>query len=345
MHRSFFIAIKIILTAIIFSACSKSEDLSTPEKVYINVLFTPESFCNIGYNDITLKAVETYSQIYGYEYSFCVPESIEEGMDYYQNWCEATLNDDIARSLFVFASSLYEEPLAKAPHPTADSHKDILIFEVNKELPYAYTFDIVYYGAAYMVGSYLTKSLPIDFQIIAANPYLEGLSDIVDGLTDATLDGLGGSVNTYYISESPNGGLDDDDGAYLGCKSMYTLNPDGINMFIPYAGLSNLGVYRFSQSTHQPVVGIDCIDPNSFSHIDLSMNKKMDLALDDFLQLWIKGKEIPRHTLYTLESGRVTVDRHSILDVDSEILDQLFEQAIAKEKEYYQKQEVDESDL
>ena len=179
MHRSFFIAIKIIFTAIIFSACSKSEDLSTPEKVYINVLFTPESFCNIGYNDITLKAVETYSQIYGYEYSFCVPESIEEGMDYYQNWCEATLNDDIARSLFVFASSLYEEPLAKAPHPT----------------------DIVYYGAAYMVGSYLTKSIPFDFQIIAANPYLEGLSDIVDGLTDATLDGLGGSVNTYYISE------------------------------------------------------------------------------------------------------------------------------------------------
>jgi hypothetical protein len=114
------------------------------------------------------------------------------------------------------------------------------------------------------------------------------------------------------------------------------LNPDGINIFIPYAGLSNLGVYRFSQSTHQPVVGIDCIDPNSFSHIYLSMNKKMDLALDDFLQLWINGQEIPKHTFYTLESGRVTVDWHPILDADSEILDQLFEQAIAKEKEYYQ---------
>jgi hypothetical protein len=64
------------------------------------------------------------------------------------------------------------------------------------------------------------------------------------------------------------------------------------------------------------------------------MNKKMDLALDDFLQLWIKGDEIPRHTFYTLESGRVAVERASILDSDSEILDRLFEQAIAKEKEY-----------
>jgi hypothetical protein len=319
--------------------------LSTPEKVYINVLFTPESFCNIGYNDITLKAVETYSQIYGYEYSFCVPESIEEGMDYYQNWCEATLNDDIARSLFVFASSLYDEPLAKAPHPAADSRKDILIFELEKELPYAYTFGMTYYGASYMIGCYYLKQLPVDFQIIAANPYLGGLDDVVNAFTAATEDISRGTVNFSYIDESPSGGLDDPDGIYSACMVTYYMNQDNANIFIPYAGLSNLGVYRFSQSTHQPVVGVDCIDPNSFSHMPLSMNKKMDLALDDFLQLWIKGKEIPRHTLYTLESGRVTVDRHSILDVDSEILDQLFEQAIAKEKEYYQKQEVDESDL
>ena len=61
----------------------------------------------------------------------------------------------------------------------------------------------------------------------------------------------------------------------------------------------------------------------------------MDLALADFLQLWVKGREIPRHTFYTLESGKVVVDRATILDSDSEIFDQLFEQAIAKEKEYF----------
>ena len=226
MHRSFFIAIKIILTAIIFSACSKSEDLSTPEKVYINVLFTPESFCNIGYNDITLKAVETFSQIYGYEYSFCVPESIEEGMDYYQNWCEATLNDDIARSLFVFASSLYDEPLAKAPHPAADSRKDILIFELEKELPYAYTFGMTYYGASYMIGCYYLKQLqlPVDFQIIAANPYLGGLDDVVNAFTAATEDISRGTVNFSYIDESPSGGLDDPDGIYSACMVTYYMN-------------------------------------------------------------------------------------------------------------------------
>jgi hypothetical protein len=65
------------------------------------------------------------------------------------------------------------------------------------------------------------------------------------------------------------------------------------------------------------------------------MNKKMDLALDDFLQRWINGCEIPRHTLYTLESGKVVVDRITKLDFDSQTLETLQEEAIVKEKEYY----------
>ena len=335
MHKILYIAIKIILTTTIFSACSKNEDLSAPDKIYINILFTPESFCEFGYNDMTLKAIETYSHKYGYEYSFCVPESIEEGMDYYREWCETELSEEVRQALFVFASSIYDEPLAKAPHPTADPRKDILIFELSKELPYAYTFDISYYGASYQIASYYLRFSPVDFQIIAANPYLEGFYDVLNGFTAATKDLSSGTVNFTYLSESPDGGLDDDDGAFLACKSMYHLNQNKTKLFIPFAGLSNLGVYRFSQSNHQMAVGIDCVDPNLFSYTYLCMNKKMDLALDDFLQLWVKGDEIPQHTLYTLESGRVVVDRISILDSDSEVLDSLLQQAINKEKEYF----------
>ena len=342
MHKVIFTIIQIILTITIFSACSKNDDLGTPDKIYINVLFTPESFCNMGYNDITLKALETYSHKYGYEYSFCVPESIEKGMNYYMNWCEIEADDNIARSLFIFASNIYDEPLSKAPHPTADSHKDILIFEVEKELPYAYTFDMTYYGASYMIGSYYLKYLPIKFQIIAANPYLEGLFDVVDGFTAATEDMSTGSVNLNYLNESPDGGLDEDDKAFWECKVEQSLNPDIRNIFIPYAGLSNLGVYRFSQYNHQLAIGVDCIDPNSFSYIPFSMNKRIDLALDDFFNLWVNGEKIPKYTFYTLESGKVVVDRSSIFDSESKELDLLFKQAIEKEKEYYQNQGVDE---
>ena len=335
MRKVLFAVTYLILSISIFSACSAYDDLSTPKKIHINILFTPESFCIIGYNDIALKAIETYSHKYGYEYSFCVPESIEEGMNYYTNWCLSEMDDDTSRSLFIFASKLYEEPLSKAPHPTDNPHKDILIFEVDKELPYAYSFDISYYGASYLIGCYYSSFLSAKYHIIAANPYLDSLHEVIYGFTAATQDMASGTVNTLYISSSPYAGLDEDDKAFLICQLEYILNSDITNIFIPYAGLSNLGVYRFSQYNHQLAVGVDCINPDLFSFIPLSMNKQIDLALDDFLQQWINGNEIPKFTFYDLESGKVVVDRASFLDSDSAKLDSLFAHAIAKEKEYY----------
>ena len=345
MRKVLFATFQIILIIGIFSACSKNEDLSMPKPVYIYVLFTPESFCNMGYNDMTLKAIESLSHKYGYDYSFCVPESIEEGMDYYKDWCEMELDDNNSRSLFIFASNMYDEPLANASHPTDDPRKDILMFEVTKELPYAYTFAMTYYGASYMIGSFYINYLPVDFHIISANPYLYGLNEVADGFIAATEDATSGTVTINYISQSPGEGLNNDDTAYYKCKVVSMTAGDNTQIFIPYAGMSNLGVYRFSQANHQLAVGVDCIDPNSFMCVYLSMNKRMDLALDDFFELWVEGKDVPRHRFYTLESGRVVVDVASIIGSYSEDYDSLYIQAVAKEREYFQKRGVDEAYL
>ena len=340
MRRSISATIKIILLILAFSACSKKENLSTPQKVYISIVFTPEGFCNIGYNDATLKAIETLSQKYGYSYSFSVPESIEDGMAFYNAWYNAEI-DDNNRHLFIFASGIYEKYLADAPHPSPDSGKDILIFEVEKELPYAYTFSMSYYGAAYMVASYYLSRYDVDFQVIAANKYLSGLDYLTDGIRDATDDRSLGSVNLTYISDSPDDGLDDSETAFVLCKHSYMEDPD-YNIYIPYAGLSNLGVYRFSESNHQVVVGIDCISPDMFTYTLLCMNKMTDLALDDFIQLWINDKIPPKYTFYDLESGRVVVDNASVLEPYKKQLDEIYRQAIAKEKEYFSKRVVNE---
>ena len=294
----------------------------------------------MGYNDIMLKAIETYSQKYNYEYSFSVPETLEDGIAYYNTWCNVEI-DDNTRCLFIFASNLYADLLADAPHPPADSRKDVLIYEVEKELPYAYTFAMSYYGSSYMIGSYYLSRYPIDFQIIAANLQLGGLDYVIDGLTKATEDMASGSVILNYLDEFP-GGLNEDNLAFAACYLADFNNPDNNNIFVPYAGLSNLGVYRYSETNHKVSVGIDCIDPNLFTHTLLCMNKRMDLALDDFLSFWIKGQTPPRYTFYTLESGRVVVDRSTSLSPYSDLLDQFHEQAIAKEKEYFSKRYVNE---
>ena len=346
MRKALFATIHIILTITIFSACSNNEDLSTPQKVYkIYVLFTPEGFCNMGYNDNTIKAIETLSGKYGYRYSFCVPETIEDGMEYYMNWYNEEPDDNVERTLFIFASGIYDAPLANAPHPKKNSRKDILLFEVKKEVPYAYTFDMSYYGASYMIGYFYLQETDVRFQIIAANLYLEGLEEVIDGFTTATKDMSCGSVELNCISDTPNGGLNNENLAFAECKMAFHENTDKNNIFVPYAGSSNMGVYRFSQSNYQTVVGVDCIDPNLYSYTFLCMNKRIDLALDDFLEPWINGDEIPRNTLYTLESGKVVVDRATALDSESELLDEIKKLAIAKEKEYFQKEVEDGQDL
>lgn len=335
MRRISLAAIAALSILIAFSACSKTDDLSTPEKVYVSILFTPEGFCNIGYNDITLKAIEALSHKYGYEYSFCVPKTIQDGMDYYEAWRQSELEEN-ERCLFVFASKVYEEHLAAASHSSEDSCKDILIFEVEKELPYAYTFAMSYYGAAYMIGKYFLSSICIDFNVIAANPYISGLNYVVDGFTAATEELSSGNVKVTYLDDAPDGGLNDDDLAFTACKVL-EYDSGNKNLYIPYAGVSNLGVYRFSQSNFRIAIGVDGTDPNLYSYILLSMNKRMDLALDDFLNLWIKGEEPPRHRLYTLSSGRVVVDRANILSDISELLDSIQDEAMIKEEEYFSK--------
>ena len=341
MRRVLLATIKIILILCSFSACSKDESWSTPEKVYISVVFTPEGFCNMAYNDSILKAIEALSQKYGYEYSFSIPETIEDGMAYYNTWYNTELSDN-TRCLFIFASNIYEEYLRDAPHLLDDPLRDVLIFEVEKELSYAYTFAMTYYGASYMIGSYYLNYHPIDFQIIAANPYLGGLNYVVDGLTLATEEMALGSVNVTHLSDSPSGGLDDASYAYIMCKNADYLIKDNYDIFVPYAGLSNLGIYRFSESNHQITVGVDCIDPDLYSYTYLCMNKHMDLALDNFFSLWIRGQEPPKYIFYTLESGVVSVDAAKLLEEDRPRLDSYLKQAIDKEKTYFREREANE---
>lgn len=337
MPKSLTAISRLILLILILSACTKEEQLCTPEKVEVRVLFTPEGFCNIGYNDITLKAIEATAQKYGFEYSICVPEQIEIGMQDYRDWCNDELDEGVGRALYIFASGVYEEFLAKETHPDPQSGKEILIFEVNKELPYAYTFAMSYYGAAYMISHFYLLGQCCDFKIIAANPYLNGLDYLCDGINDAIEDNGFGSLEIQYLTNDPAGGLQDQLLAYLYCKALVEDDNLHTYVYVPYAGASNLGVYRCTQINHRICIGIDSLSPDFFSYIYMCMNKRIDLALDDFLQLWINKEDVPRHRFYTMESGRVGVDVSIHLAPWLTDVDDMIEEAAKKEREYFNK--------
>ena len=333
MRRILHAALKILII-LVFAACSK-DDRSTPEKIDVYVLFSPEGFCNSGYNDITLKSIEKSSQKYGFEYSFYVPETIEMGMEFYNSWLNGYPSGD-GRTLFIFASAMYEEHLAQAQHPEPGTGKDILLFETESSLPYAYTFAMSYYGASYFIASYHLGLEWCDFKILAANPYTNGLGYMTDGIISAIEDNPSGDVECYYLGEQPHEGFDEQEEAFITCKFLSVNDTLQNNLYIPYAGLSNMGVYRFSETNTRTAIGMDSIDPNFYTSIHMSMNKRIDLAIDDFLVLWIKGEEVPRNRFYTLESGRVEVMKRTFLEeYFKDSMNNLYNQAISKEKEYF----------
>lgn len=336
LHRIFaaFIALTII------AGCSSKEEQPAP-CVEVNVLFSNEGFCGFGYNDAILKALEKVSGQYGFDYSFFVPDSLEHGMNHYRQWLEKDIKEGVKKSLYIFASDTYAELLDKEKHPAADSRKEILIFEVEKELPYAYTFAMSYYGASYLTSLHNTQSLinttladNLKYYVIAANPYISGVDYVLDGI-QASIDETGyGALKRINISIFPYGGLNMQNIAYMYCILEDMEDPDSHKVFYPLAGNSNMGVYRYTQLHYKMSIGVDS-DEFKSPFILFSMVKRMDLALDDFFRLWMKDKEIPRHVFYTMESGRVDVTFDDTLEYSQEKKDSLKNIAIKKEKEYF----------
>lgn len=338
------VVIQLISILFILSACMKENIDCSPAKIDVEVLFTPEGFSNTGYSDLVLKAVEKSAQKYGFEYSFCVPDSLEVGMDYYHDWYENELEEDAERSLFIFASGVYESMLADAPHPPKESGKEILIFEVQDELPYAYTFQLSYYGAAYYVAGFLLQEFQAEdeicFHIISANPFLAGLDYLYDGIADSITDNKTGILKTYNLTSYPGGGFENQNYAYLLCKFIDDENPESLNVYIPFAGNSNMGIHRFAHVNFRMSIGIDSIEPHYYSLMPFAIKKRMDLALDDFFNSWISDETVTRHTLYTLESGRVELVPNYNYQYMFEQYRWLLEDAKVKEKEYFKSDEV-----
>lgn len=335
-----FIIIAIVMFAFNMTGCSSEKDEQPVMHNEVRVLFTYEGFCGVGYNDIILKAVETCSKTYGFEYSFLVPETLEAGMEDYRSWLQQEKDPDVGKSLYIFASNSYESLLENEDHPDPDSGKDILLFESEKEVPYAYTFAMSYYGSSYMIGNILLPFIPNSlFTIIAANPYIAGLNYITDGFQACIDDNQKGGIDCHYLTNDPGGGFGDQEEAYLLCMLIEEINLDSgmLSVFVPVAGSSNLGVYRYSRHKIGITIGVDYIGNFASDFITQTMNKRMDLALSDFFSPWTLGEEISRHRFYTLESGRVTVTQseNHMFDIAEEDWKAYLDSAISKEKEYF----------
>lgn len=323
-------------------ACSKSEDVKFKDNIEVLVLFSPEGFSNMSYNDVILQAIEKSAQIYNFEYSFYVPavnydDELKYGIEKYREWRDKPLDDNIKKSLLIVASSLYKRVLDHEQYPS-DERKEILIFELQEEVPYAYSFFISMYGASYYTGKYTASILDsVNFKAILANNFTPELEQSASAFEHAIKNIPTATLNRFYIStDSIVNGFDDQRYAYQFCFDIEAQNPSPYNVYIPLAGLSNMGIYRFARTNSRMAIGIDYNLSEYSVLLPLSIVKRIDLAINDFMCLWLNNKDIPKHKSYFFDSDKIEVSYYDSAYISNEIHEELKNEAILKEKEYYE---------
>ena len=284
---------------VLLAGCGKEEaDFS---QARVEVVLSPGGVGDQGYNDQILRGLQTAAVRYGFTLAVHIPEEKEQGIQIYNDWLNAPLDDDCERSLFVFSGSEYEYLLEDLTLPD-DIRKDVLMFETEREMDGIYTFFVGCYAASYLAGATSVFDNEGEEQkalVIAANPHDKQVKRAVEGYRDGYLAAGGDGCDVHYLSEEPDGGYRMQDEAYQFC-----IENDGNYMYyFSAAGASNKGLYRFSREHSNMAVGMD-VDMGLFSSmITMSVVKHMDKVVVDVLGDLLNDKEIPYHRKFTYSSG------------------------------------------
>ena len=286
---------------LLFTGCRK-EEIGFIHNYRVEVVLSPGGVGDQGYNDKILRGFQKAAVEYGFTLAVHVPDKKEHGIQIYEDWLSAPLDDDCKRSLFVFSGSEYEYLLDEGLTLSDDTRRDVLLLESEKEYDGIYTFNVGCYAASYLAGATCVLDNNGEEQkalIIAANPHDRQVKRAVEGYRDGYLAAGGTGCDIHYLSEETDGGYRMQDEAYQFC-----LENDGNYMYyFSAAGASNKGMYRFSRESYNLAVGMDD-DMGFFSSlITMSVVKHMDKVVIDVLGDLLENRDIPYHQKFTYSSG------------------------------------------
>lgn len=284
---------------ILLSGCSSADDSVGQEpKKQIIVLFSPGGLGDMSYNDCILEGIQSFKKDRHEDaemYIYC-PESTEEGRRLFSDWLALPASD--VQALFVVASSDYEPMMAEClERSPLTSNKRVLLFESNNSsrLPVT-TFQISMFGPSFLAGRAI-KELDMESPLIVlANPSDSPIKAAADGFKS----GYGADVPVEYLADDWTG--------YIAASTAYrkmagwTQKHDFI---FPVAGGSNSGIYRYSrEDSFSPLLAGMDVDQSALSGCIVgSVIKRIDKAVYEYLDTWLRTRELPESKVYGLESG------------------------------------------
>lgn len=319
-------------------ACTDIEHLDTPSSGQeVCVLFAPNGLGDNGYNDQILRGVVQFAnndESANVEVDYYNPTSLNDGVRIIDEWCDTTLEKK--NSLLVLASAVYKDTLTSRLQrkPLDTSHRQVLMFETDEvTLPGVATFNLSMYGMAYMAGAVAND--------MRSRPLI-ALANREDEVVHVVADGFKAGFNAYNDEKSAVDVvyLSDTDEGYAMADSVYRLMYDWgmhYNFIFPVMGGSNMGVFRYMREYPRGLytVGTDVDQSHLCNSMVGSMVKHIDCVVEEYLEKWTAGEELPKHMVYGLESGYVDwLPSYNFEGVFDETLTRARMEAIEKERNY-----------
>lgn len=299
--------LKYILVLVVLSSCTDRDGDTAEtfnEGLSVTLVTSLNGAGDNGYNDLILSGVlRFYQEQENVNLSLVWPHNIEEAESFLASWME---KESDVRELLILGSNDYEL-MVREKDVELDEQKTILLFE-SEAIPNVNTIRIQRYGVSYLAGCIVAPEGCAT--IIAAMPDEPILMDAISGFSDG--------FNAYYNEDNVEDsyyfstGLDtiylaNDNTGYAMPDSTYRLVNEINNGFIyPLAGGSNNGIYKSIRDNHFALTMAIGMDADCSAHgksIPFSVIIRTDKLIEDYLTMWVDGKELPSHSSYGLEDG------------------------------------------
>ncbi len=296
-----------ILVLVVLSSCTDRDGDTAEtfnESLSVTLVTSLNGAGDNGYNDLILSGVlRFYQEQENVNLSLVWPHNIEEAESFLASWME---KESDVRELLILGSNDYEL-MVREKDVELDEQKTILLFE-SEAIPNVNTIRIQRYGVSYLAGCIVAPEGCAT--IIAAMPDEPILMDAISGFSDG--------FNAYYNEDNVEDsyyfstGLDtiylaNDYTGYAMPDSTYRLMNEINNGFIyPLAGGSNNGIYKSIRDNHFALTMAIGMDADCSAHgksIPFSVIIRTDKLIEDYLTMWVDGKELPSHSSYGLEDG------------------------------------------
>lgn len=301
-------AILITVLQSIVTGCTKDiRPESTPrDNITVHWALSPGGLGDMGYNDIIFAGISAAASQHDFGLYFYRPESAEEMIPVVSEWIQEPQQEG-TRSLFVLGASDFEvtvRELVDAGAFPLPEGKDMMMLEYFAEDLPVHTIGIVPVSAAFLAGR-LADSLDRNPAVIAATLSDPQSKAAAEAFCQGVCPEHPDSVAVIELSDNYSG--------FYMADSLYRMCNDltaGYDFFFPYAGGTALGMYRYMRDVSGPwmVVGMD-MDQSDLAPDNMccSMIKRIDRAIVLWMDSYIRGEEIPEHTVHGLESGLISL--------------------------------------